>query len=460
MNVGPGRRGLLGRVSLARAQRSIVGAGWVVGDQALISASNFFGMVIAARAMSTTEFGTYALAYSAIYALNSLQSSLITQPYSVLAAHRNLEEYRRYTTATGRMQVVMALGIGLPLTVAGLVAIGLGAGPELLALGAALVAWQAQEFMRRVLFFEGRVRAVFGLDVVSFGGQLAAIGLLASAGGLTVSSAFVAAALTSAASALIGLWLLRSTFAADPLPGAMTENLAQGRWLLGAEIGAFICLNGYPFIIAATTGADAVAVYAAAMLILNPLNVIWFAVGNVLPIRLSRARASDGEAAARRELRRFYLASMPFVAAYCLVATILAGPLLGWLFGEDYAAFGWVVGAVSVIRFIGYHSHVLALALRAQHNTRPIFLGYAVAAPFSIVAGIVLTTRLGLAGAILAMLGSTLIWTAVWARAYFRGPVERLPEPPPPDAAEDGRALVLASVDDPPRPHASDGVVS
>ena len=274
MNVETGLRGLLARVSLARAQRSVVGAGWVVGDQALISASNFLGMVIAARAMPTAEFGTYALAWSAIWALNSVQSSLVTQPHSVLAARRDEAAYRGYTTATARMQALMTLAIGVPIVVVGLVALGVGAGPVLLAVGLAVMGWQAQEFMRRVLFFEGRLRAVAALDVVSFGGQLAAIAALALGGQLTVASALISAAVTSAVSALIG-----------------------------AELGAFICLNSYPFIIALTTGAEAVAVYAAAMLILNPLNVIWFAVGNVLPIRLSRARASRGDAAAPSELR-------------------------------------------------------------------------------------------------------------------------------------------------------------
>ena len=457
MNVESGLRGLLARASLARASRSVAGAGWVVGDQALISASNFFGMVIAGRALSTSEFGTYALAYSAIYALNSLQSSLITQPHSVLAADRDVEGYRRYTTAIGRMQIAMALALGLPLVGVGLVSAATGGGPVLLSVGAALVAWQAQEFMRRVLFFENRLQAVFALDVVSFGGQLAAIGALALVDGLTVSSALIVAAVTSAASALIGLWLLRPTFAAEPLPGAMGENLAHGRWLLGAEAGAFVCLNSYPFIIAATIGADAVAVYAAAMLLLNPLNVIWFAVGNVLPIRLSRARAERGDAAARGELRSAYLGSVPVVGAYCLLAAVLAGPLLSLLFGEAYAGFGWVVAGISVIRFIGYHSHLLAIALRAQHNTRPIFLGYVVAAPFSIVAGIILTIQWELAGAIAAMLGSTLIWTAVWARAYF---AERGGSPDAAGPVAGGEDRWLGAGEEASRPRASDGGVS
>ena len=158
------------------------------------------------------------------------------------------------------------------------------------------------------------------------------------------------------------------------------------------------------------------------MLILNPLNVIWFAVGNVLPIRLSRARASRGDAAARGELRSAYLGSMPVVGLYCLAASLLSGPILTFLFGDAYAGYGWVVAGAALIRFVGYHSHLLAIGLRAQHNTRPIFTGYVIAAPFSIVGGVALTSLFEIAGALVAMLAATLIWTAAWARAYARGP--------------------------------------
>ena len=431
MNVETGLRGLLARASLARAQRSVVGAGWVVGDQALISASNFLGMVIAARAMPTAEFGTYALAWSAIWALNSIQSSLVTQPHSVLAARGDEAAYRGYTTATARMQALMTLAIGLPIVAVGLAALGVGAGPVVLSVGLAVVGWQAQEFMRRVLFFEGRLRAVAALDVVSFGGQLAAIAALAVSGRLTVASALIAAAVTSAVSALIGLRLLRSTFRAEPLAGSAAENVAHGRWLLGAEVGAFICLNSYPFIIALTTGAEAVAVYAAAMLILNPLNVIWFAVGNVLPIRLSRARASRGdERGPQRAPVRLPRVGRPSVGLYCLAASLLSGPILTFLFGDAYAGYGWVVAGAALIRFVGYHSHLLAIGLRAQHNTRPIFTGYVIAAPFSIVAGVALTSRFGIAGALVAMLAATLIWTAAWRAPTPAVPATQAPPSP------------------------------
>ena len=208
-------------------------AGWVIGNQAFVSASNFLGMVIAARVLSTADFATYVLAYTAMWVLNSIQASLITQPHSVLASHIDQTAYRRYTSAIALMQLALTSAIGIPIIAVGLGAIALGAPPILLALGFAVTAWQAQEFFRRILYFEGRRGAVVAVDIISYGGQLVATLLLASTGSFTVSSALFAAALTSASGAVLGLILLRSTLFHTPLRGAIRQNIRHGRWLLG-----------------------------------------------------------------------------------------------------------------------------------------------------------------------------------------------------------------------------------
>ncbi len=393
-------------------------AGWVVADQAFVSATNFLGMVIAARTLTTGDFGAYVLAYTGIWALNGIQSSLITQPHSVLASHTDTAAYRRYTSASALMQVGLSGILGLPLLIAGLLAQATGAGPSLLAAGAAVIAWQAQEFLRRVLFFEGRRSGVFALDVISFGGQLAVIIALASTGRFSVTSGLLAAAATSGVAAIVGVVLLRSTLFHSPMLGAIGRNVAHGRWLLGAEVGAFISSSSYPFLLAATTGAEAVAVYSAAMLLLNPLNIIWFAVGTALPIQLSRARQRLGERASRRELGQAYRLSVPIVGLYCLAAALLGGSVLGLVFGPAYADFGWVVAIAAAIRVLGYHSHLLSVGLRVHHQTRSIFTGYVIAMPFSLIVGTMLTVAYGIAGALAALFVAHLIWTIVWARAY------------------------------------------
>ena len=213
-------------------------------------------MVVAARVLTTADFATYALAYTAMWALNGLQSSLITQPHSVLASHTDLHAYRRFTSATALMQLALCFALGIPFLLAGVVAMVAGAGPALIALGFALVTWQAQEFLRRVLYFEGRLKAVVVLDVISYGGQLGAIVALAAAGSFTVASGLAVAGLTAAAARCSALILLRNTLFHSPLRGAVGQNVAHGRWLLGAELGFFLCTSAYPFLLAATAGPN------------------------------------------------------------------------------------------------------------------------------------------------------------------------------------------------------------
>ena len=161
--------------------------------------------------------------------------------------------------------------------------------------------------------------------------------------------------------------------------------------------------------------------FSAANLVLNPMNVIWFAVGTAVPVQLSRSRQRHGDHVAHGDLLRLYAASIPVVAGYCLVAAIFGGPILAFLFGDAYAAFGWVVAAAAVIRLFGFHSHLLSVGLRVQGQTRAIFVGYAAAVPFSLIIGTMLTVAFGIAGVMVAMFGSHVIWTTIWFRAYRSG---------------------------------------
>ena len=79
------------------------------------------------------------------------------------------------------------------------------------------------------------------------------------------------------------------------------------------------------------------------------------------------------------------------------------------------------MAAAAVIRLFSFHSHLLSVGLRVQGQTRAIFVGYAAAVPFSLIIGTVLTVAFGIAGAMVAMFGSHVIWTAISLRAYRSG---------------------------------------
>lgn len=89
-----GLRGRVGSFNLARLLQSGL---WSFCDQALISSASLVTMVLLVRALDPSAFGVFTLLYSGLLFLNSLQLALITQPYSVIGATRQGEEFARYT---------------------------------------------------------------------------------------------------------------------------------------------------------------------------------------------------------------------------------------------------------------------------------------------------------------------------------------------------------------------------
>src|SRR4051812_38165484 len=102
----PRRTFLLDRLSdlLVRAGRKTF---WPLVDQALVSAGNFFTLIVVARALpAKSEYGTFGLLLEAIFYFNTLQSALITYPLTIRGAVVGQRRLRRLATAALIMTAV------------------------------------------------------------------------------------------------------------------------------------------------------------------------------------------------------------------------------------------------------------------------------------------------------------------------------------------------------------------
>src|SRR5690606_30526418 len=128
----------------------------------------FATMVLVARVVSPREFGLYALTYTGLLFLNSMQSALVVQPHSVLGARRSGSEYVTYTTDTGLFLLGFATLIAMIALIAASVASALGwsVAPMLFTLVPATAAWQLQEFVRRAMYTRSNIRGAFLNDLV------------------------------------------------------------------------------------------------------------------------------------------------------------------------------------------------------------------------------------------------------------------------------------------------------
>ena len=82
-----------------------------LADQGLISATNFVTLLVLGRALTPSDFGAFALVYTVLIFINSLQSALVTQPHNVLGAAREGLIYRRFTAATIAAAVLFMVAV-------------------------------------------------------------------------------------------------------------------------------------------------------------------------------------------------------------------------------------------------------------------------------------------------------------------------------------------------------------
>ena len=398
-----------------------------LADQALISATSFITLVVLARTLSVGAFGAFALAYMALVFINSLQSALVTQSHNVLAVTRRDDDYARFTTATIAVHTLFLFPVLLVLSIVGLAALeaGSNAAELLLAMVPATIAWQLQELARRILYTEGRLGAAFFNDIVAYGGQVVGIAWLWHSGHLDGPNALYVLAATSFVGVVIGLGQIRGSVARTFDRVDVAAHWQFGKWLAAAAVGFGVSAYVYFYVAAALLGATASGELKASQLVLGPLNVLLLFLSTVLPIRLSRTLARDGEAAFRARLRRALLVTAPIVALYCLVASVFAAPLLDLLYGGRYPDAETLVVLFAFYYFLSYLGQMATATLNARQHTRPVFLANFVAAVTAITLVWFFIPAFGTEGAVLGMIASVVLANLTLA-SYVRRDEVRL----------------------------------
>ncbi len=400
---------------------------WALGDQVLISGANFLTVVLPKRAMSAEEFGAFSLVYSVLLLANIVQSTLLTQPHNVLAATRRGDDYRRYTASTGLAQLVLA-----SLEAAAMLGVAVLAyarhsplAPMLLAMVPSIVAWQLQEFGRRVLYTEGRFAAAFWNDAVSYGGQtLAVVGLYAAevatgADWLNGPTALYALAATSAAAAAMGAWQIRRSLGRAFDAAVVWENWVFGRWLLGGEMLQWVSsLQMYMWLTADLLGVAAAGDLRLAQTLFGPMRIFTFYLGNVLPIRFARELGAGGPAGVHRLFVKACGQVLPLLAGYCLAVVVFRGPLIRLASGGKFAGPTSVLSLYALYTFVSYLPVLLASVLTAKRMTWPVFMGNVFGAVLALPVGSYLIHHLREPGAPVAMGICSALMTVYFVRAY------------------------------------------
>jgi O-antigen/teichoic acid export membrane protein len=390
-------------------------------DQAVASGSNFFTIILLARTLSPAAFGYFVLAFTLLQSAGAVQSALITRPHNVLGALRRGDDYVRYTTAAAMLQVAYAAAWAVLLLAIAAGARALGSPSAMLFLLAApaALAWQLQEFARRVLYTEGRLRAALLDDLLSYGGQAAILVWLAAAGALTGPRALVVVIGTSTFALLVAAPVLRRSLGREIERESLLANWRFGRWLGAAEVAYWVASQSYIYIGGFLIGPVVSAALKAAQTLLGPVSVFLAFFVNYLPTTFARSTVG-GSGRLGRRMRAGFAATVPLTALYALLAAVFAPTLLRLVYGSQYVQYATVVRLFAAYYVILSVSDVFVAALAAQGLTRRIFGGHAVGAIVTLAVGWLLLTQWHASGGALGMIVSLLGALVVFARSFAR----------------------------------------
>jgi O-antigen/teichoic acid export membrane protein len=390
-------------------------------DAALISGANFTTVVVIARMLAPSAFGSWSLVYAGLLLAGALQWSLVTQPHNVLGSRREGRDYRVYTSACAFLQVaVVGAGVGVCLVAAAVAAVAGSGSAVFVAAAAALLATQAQEFQRRVLYTEGRTLTAFSLDAAAYGLQLALIVAAAATGVLSPAVAFLCAGTAFGVVAVATMVAGRGRIVLELNGAAVRENLAYGKWLLGAEASFWLSSQVYLYLAAIALGVHAAGTLKALVLLLGPLNVVLMYVSTSLPITLAKLDRENGAGAVDRALGMTQVRLGLVFVAYGAAVTTLARPLLDAIYGGRYVEHASTVAffALQYVLLLGLQT--LSAALRARQQTHVIFMSYVASSLVALVGAFPLMRAFGIEGAAMGMLASTVASSLVCWLAYAR----------------------------------------
>jgi O-antigen/teichoic acid export membrane protein len=395
--------------ALSRLRRAIP---WTLVDQCIVSLGNFAVTLLLARLLTPADYGVYSLLFLAMLGLQTVTSSLVFYPLSVngtvLAADERAALFGNGLLLLGALSVPLIFLLAAMLWMVSELALVVPA-------VAWLVFWQVQELMRRVLLTEMRHAAATPGDAMSYLGQAVGIVILARAGGLTLASALVVMAVTSALAALVQATQASVHPNAGGLLVATRQCWTTGRFSLVSNLLSSLRTQVFPWVLTALGGTALAAHFQAAQNLVMAANPILLGLCNVIPQAAARGLREAGTAQAWHAARRYILLGAAPICAFYILLLLWPGPMLLLLYGaaSPYLDLTLIVRAMSAAALIGYVAEMVCSyfhGLRAAGLAMKVNMAGLVT---SILFGLPLMLAGGLAGSCIALIATNLVRSIV-----------------------------------------------
>jgi O-antigen/teichoic acid export membrane protein len=379
--------------------------------------------------LSAEEYGAYALAFSVFLFISSFHNGLLLEPMSVFGPASYSDRLRSYLGALFRLHFAVCLPMSLLLALGVLMLARLvgktATWPALLGVSLAMPFILLFWLWRKAAYLEFEPsRAVQGAVTYC----ATALGLLLLVRRLEWLSPFSTFLLLGCASLVassvitISLRLGRAPSGelAVPMNTIVRENWEYGRWVIMGTVVYWLSGGAYYVVVGGLLGMKEAAALRALQNFVLPVTQFMTAIGVLLLPWLSGRYARTGTSSFKRTIRvvnsLFVLLAMAYVAGL-----LLAGRwLLNLLYKGNYSQVAYLLPLVALPLLLSAASQGTAMALRAMQAPADVFWGYAGGGAMTIVVGVALTHVWGLAGALVGLSASSLLFFAIITVLYRR----------------------------------------
>ena len=391
----------------ATGRRAVGGrAVWITVDQAVSSLTNAGVTIFAARAVSATDYGAFALVFSVYTLVQAVSQGLAGQVVIIRYSARDAAERRTAAAHATACAVALGATASAVLLVAALcTAPPISAG---LAVGAAIFPMiLLQDMWRTVLICDMRPRAAFVNDAVWAAMQFGVIALITLTHTATLATFLLAWGAAGAVAAVLGV---RQTGVRPRFAGLPTWLRRHRDLSVSSTVNAVAVLGAaqLTFVLLASFGSvETLGALRGAQTLLGPLNIIGFAIAAFAVPEIVRRRL---------ETRQYVLVALAISGVLVFVDLVWGAILLSMpdAVGVELLGDTWTRAALALPAMIFFTAAIGATTgassvMRAIERTDLNLKASLVLAPLVMVLPVVGVLVAATAGAALGFLAAALV---------------------------------------------------
>ncbi len=382
-------------------------------DQMLISGVNALTGIILVRWLGLHEFGIYSMILIGVQFLAVPQGAAILAPMMSLFDQRGDVSRSSYLAALLMHQALYA-AVAVALVGMGAVILGPEAEVDFLLVAAVVVATQFQDLARRFFYVTERPFQAFFCDVIAYGGRLAAVLAFAFSGDLTIDLVWVVMIVASAAALLVLTPdLSRLDFTWQPIANVTRSHQSTAGWMLGnSVVGLFADNNFVMLVIGSVLGPAQLGAVRAVQTVALVLNLLNLSLENFVPSAATRSLMNGGHSALLGYVARVSFLGVAGISAVVVLLLLFADPIMEFLYGRTFSDQLPLIVAFGAYSALAHIAFVITAGLRALNAVHLAFLPQALLSAASLVIAFYAVDAWGIVGALFALLGLRLLFTA------------------------------------------------